>query len=150
MFGSPGSRPQRGALTQEFYAKPLYAGSRTPTTYDPGVGVTTLTGCSITVPPLPFAQVYMVFANWNGTTFTNTHGVRSSIQLDGVTVGATQGWALPSSQNGEGAFCALGPTPITVPGDGKSHTISLAVSDSGATGNLTFNDRWITATPVSP
>lgn len=124
-----------------------YAGSEAAQTYDPGTGTVALNACSITIPPSSKSRVFKVTAYWAGSTsFSASHGVRSGIRLDSTLQGQTVPWVFVTS---EGAHCSQGPRFLTVPGDGASHTIDLSVADSGATGNLTFNQRWICAEQVS-
>lgn len=154
MFPSAGSRAGPGALnTDSSFAAPtcFYAGANTSKTYDPGVAMVALDSCSITLPPASYDRTFKVRGSWVGSTgFTTTHGVRSWVFVDGAAVAGTapRGWS--PSISGEHVFMNLGPQIVVIPGDGASHTIALQVADSGATGNLTFLQRWITAQQMAP
>lgn len=148
MFGiSPGSRQRRGRglLTPADYGRVLYAGSASGITYDPGVSPVAADSCLITVPPRSFDLVYLCFGSI--TWLTASHGVGTAVFSDGNRISNDLDWInTGDGHNG----CFFGPVPVTIPGDGKSHTIGLYVNDSLATGNVTFGERWITAHPVMP
>jgi hypothetical protein len=122
----------------------FHAGATSTKTYDPGTSAVALDSCSITVPGSSSARTFMVMYDYIGesTGFSSSHGVRSGVGVDGANVGQNRGWVIPTS--GEKAY-ANGMAIVSIPGDSASHTIDLLVSDSGATGNLTFHDRWIFA-----
>lgn len=148
MFPLAGSRVGRGANNAApslQSGRVLYAGTGGNITYDPGVAGVTLDQCSIAIPAAPFPRIFEVTALWGGSTgFTHTHGVRNDISLDGTLYSAdAQGWT--ESNGTTETFMTLGPMVVIVPGDGLPHTIALQVSDSGATGNLLFGQRWIVA-----
>lgn len=154
--GGPGMRPHAPRL----YARPwntptspiYYGGTNTSRTYDPGVSSVTLDSCTVTIPPSSVSRVMIASGYYaTGTDFTNGHGVRAQLMVDSaaITGVSSTSWAIASSQNAEGGFWYQ-VTPITIPGDGAAHTVSINVSDAGATGNLTFKTRWVIAQQVSP
>lgn len=147
--GGPDVRPHSPRLFTNRNAV-YYGGTGTSRTYDPGVSQVTLDSMTVTIPAGQVSRVFEVTASYVAD-MTNVHGVRGAIYLDGAIIGTnrTQAWAVPSSGNVEGSFSTFGPIPVTIPGDGASHVLTLSVANSGASGNLTFYQRWIIARQIN-
>lgn len=145
----PGTRTGKGRQQTSDALRALYAGTTSSLVLDPGVGQGLLTGTQIIVPPWPVDRTYICrgYAAWSAST----HGARGIIFLDGSSGTPLWGSGVEWARGGDRfAFTYLGPAPVVVPGDGQQHTLAIYMSDSGATGNMTFVDRFLSAIPVMP
>lgn len=139
MFGTAGSRSTRRPPENAI----LYAGAAATLVYDPNTSISYLSSCSISVPASNRERRYMVSGFFR---FSGSHGVHTAMALDGAHEQYAQAFPAGSVTT---VPVALG-TLMTVPGDGKIHTIGIWIEDAGATGNLTFYERYVFAQPVSP
>jgi len=124
-------------------ATTYWAGTMVAKTYDPGIPFVALDSCSTTIPASTIQHTYMVTGQFVFLG-AGTHGQWGRITLDGVQQGTGDStWTQGAGQNDVAA--SIGPIQVIVPGDNASHVIAIYVADAGATGNLTFYQRWVFA-----
>lgn len=105
---------------------------------------------SVTITAASADRVFLVFGN---LTWRSGHGMRGSITLDGNqvfpnAVGSNEG--INPSSTGDGLnIIAFPGVIVNVPGDGNSHTISLAWQAQGSTSGITKENSHITAMRVN-
>lgn len=143
MMVSPGSRPGRHVPES---ATILYAGTNTSRTYDLNTAVSWLDSCVITVPGSCKPRVFSI----NGFFKAGFgHGTHCELRMDGASIGAGYGQFYVDG-SASMTNCSLGPVVVVVPGDGKPHLLGIWAEDAGATGNLVFQERWVTAQQMGP
>ncbi len=103
---------------------------------------------SVTIPASGVARTFMV--NGNIVWDTGGHGMRGLVRLDSTSVWPTPTREVDSVITGDGSdHLVFSGVLITVPGDGVSHTISLAWDSQTSTAALTLTNRQITAIQVA-